>query len=654
MEILKSHFTQEEIQAIQELPDFAETKLKVEQMQADKMLDTLATRIWENIKNAKTLKENKEALEKKEIELLSVWEKKLKASFKETKLGKLLPDSIVDWIANKTKDVAWEKINGFKGTVIWFILGLIPGVWLLMKGYKNLTWGDGDSEETNEDTSDDSPEEGSKPDSVPVEEWVAEWNETVDTLRNKTLYANIGKWFMRQISWEVFTQWNESDSIFSDLANISLWDLQSKYTLYIQELNSWVEEEKAFSNLTSSLWINKSWIADKQTIISVLESTVWVISMEISWYYLTTQRINILAKDTQVKAKFWEDFCQSIAWKTRSELSLSEVQICLALSIPPVMREWISSMGTEWLIESMFSWDSLKASSEWSPIISQEVIEIILWGSGGSSTLQNDPEFKRTIAFDSIENGQTREQINLLIWFKNTFLSQIAWNNRYNLWMDNFSDVFNSDLDYKKVTEIYVALNGNANLSTLNDVESSMVYLWILRSFENKWAYVWRLAHKISEEDFFTDVQKSLIAKHAWKVSDSFVSKSLALIDTSRDGLKEFTKIEIAQWLWIQEEDIPDGVLDWVEILLIWGFVVWGFAVYKLPMPLHFKIILWWAMHTVWFSTLASILYDRGTFKTIFDEMWETPLAEKVDQMLLQKYKMSLEDVANSSEKPSF
>ena len=171
---------------------------------------------------------------------------------------------------------------------------------------------------------------------------------------------------------------------------------------------------------------------------------------------------------------------------------------------------------------------------------------------------------------------------------------------------------------------------------------------------EDKWAYEWRLLDTLNDDDTFSDIQKIFIAKHGAKISQSFFEKSLKLVWQWRDAAKEITKIKISEVTWIPEGEIPDWLLDTTEILLVGWLIVGWFTVYKLPLPLHFKVILWWALHAWGFSAMASVLYDMWTFEKIFKQMWDTEVRKQIDIILEQKFQMNLEEIINSPEKPDF
>ncbi|MCH8519100.1 hypothetical protein LAT59_05065, partial [Candidatus Gracilibacteria bacterium] len=59
--ILRRHFNDTELRTLEEKPDYREVVRRVEQFQADNMLDALETRITERISQAQTLDEKWEA-----------------------------------------------------------------------------------------------------------------------------------------------------------------------------------------------------------------------------------------------------------------------------------------------------------------------------------------------------------------------------------------------------------------------------------------------------------------------------------------------------------------------------------------------------------------------------------------------------------------
>jgi len=594
-----------------------------------------------------------EFLEKKEAELLAAGEKKLITSFKSTWIWKLLPEEFVNKISSVAKDIASEKMSGRKASIIWFLIGLIPWVGLLMKWYKKLLWW----EETPEENDENTPPVKSKWewDTKKVPEWNIESNEKLR--ENQDRYAFSGRIFLREISWERFWKDNESDLVFSELRNNSFWNIQKSYTQYLQNESKdweWVNSDN-YDMLLQDLGIKENAQSlPKETVIATIESIAWIISTEIIKDFLNGSQIVLYAQDEEFITLFWKDFANGIKWKSVSELTLVELQICVAHSLPETVRNIFSSAEiSDNITNALFENNTLLENIKHTPLISRGPAEAIMREAGASSMLGQEDSFKWAINYSELSDSE-KQEVDSLIGFKDIFVRKIVENSKYSLWMPDFEARLREWLDYKDILQIYVFLNWKTDIKSLNNLESWMLYLWILTTMKDGWAYEWRILESLSDDDTFTPVQKVFIAKHGAKISQGFLEQSLTIMSKSRDGVKEIAQIKISEVTWISQEQIPDWVLDTTEIILVWWMIAGWFAVYKLPLPLHFKVILWWALHAWGFSAMASILYDMWTFEKIFNTMWDTEIRKQLDIILEQKFEMNLEEIIYSNEKPDF
>lgn len=703
MEILKSYFNREEVKKLQDLPNYAETKQKIEQMQADKMLDSLASRIWENIKTAKTLEEkweiftssleshdktpktwtgespewwiNFSKLSKEKIQKMAddwtkgaqefldsqvaKWLDTLVSWFKKTTqeswLGKIIPKKLIEWIAQTGREKAEGKLEGIgweiKWWILWFIVGFFPGGNLLMKGYEEYFWEEvweWDSKWNEEENPQEAPKGWAD-----TPEFVAEWNEIQK--QNKDRYAFSGKLCLKEVSWERFETNNNSDLIITQLRWTPFWKIQDAYIVYLKNVDNWEwKNNNHFNKLLSDLWLNMNTSISQKTVLATIESIGWVISTEFIGEFLNKNKLDTFGKDTEFQNTFGKDFAVQIWNKDVRELSLTELQICLAYALPEYMK-WLYNSPTKkvWsLAVSLFTENTLLEQVNNTPLLSSRVGEVILSEASSPVMIQEDYSFKNAIKFDELSESE-QQQIEVLIGFKDIFLKKL-WESKFTLWMPDFEEKLNKGLDYRNLIQIYVFLNGNTELNNLSDFQSSILCLWTMNTMEDKGAYEWRLLDTLSDDDTFTDIQKMFIAKHGTKISHSFFEKSLQLVWQWRDAAKEIVKIKISEATWIPEEEISDRLLDTTEIFLVWWLILWGFAVYKLPLPLHFKVILWWTLHAWGFSAMASVLYDMWTFDKIFYKMWDTKIRKQLDIILEQKFKMNLEEIINSKEKPDF
>lgn len=695
MEILKPYFNEEEVSKLQQLPNYAETKERIEQIQADKMLDALQVRIGEKIASAKTLEEkweiftssleyNNQTSEKWEEELVEWWIDFSKLSkekieemaqrgiegaqeFLDTKftqleerwkqtvkwfLGKLWEIPLIgDWLVETMYSWLEEKYETGKGNIWSFLAGLIGIKWVNVM--KDIFWNREEEWEWNSEwNGEESPQEA-------PEAWldapggVVEWSEIQK--QNRDRYAFSGKIFLKEISWERFEANNNSDYLLSQLRWTSFWDIQHAYTKYLKNIDSWEwDKTEIYSILITDLGLDINQSISQETVLSTIESIAWVISSEIIGDFLNKTKLQSYGKSPEFIKTFWEDFVTQIKNKDVRELSLTELQICLAYALPKHM-EWLFSSPEKrvWsLVESLFSENTLLDQIDNTPLLSSKVGESILSEASSPVMIHEDPSFKSAIKFDEFTESEKNE-IELLIGFKDIFLRKL-WESKFTLWMPDFNEKLNKGLDYRNLIQIYIFLNGRTDLNNLSDFQSSILCLWIMNTMEDKWSYEWRLLEKLSDDDTFTDIQKIFIAKHGAKISQSFFEKSLQLVWQWRDAIKEITKIKISEATWIPEEQIPDGLLDTTEILLVWWLILWWFAVYRLPLPLHFKVILGGTLHAGGFSAMASVLYDMWTFDKIFNNMWDTEIRKQLDIILEQKFQMNLEEIINSPEKPDF
>lgn len=600
----------------------------------------------------------KELFAQKQEELITAGEEKFKKWIQESFLWKILPESLINWVTETgRKKVEW-KLNGigwsFQWWILWVIVWFIPGASILMKWYEKIFWGE-QEEPTDSSNWDDSPENTPPETLAPwsdTSELLAEWNEKQRL--NRERYGFSWKVFLREISWERFESDNNSDVVFTQLEWASFWDIQTAYNEYLKMKLNNSDDTQAYNALVSTLGINLGASVKKETVLATIESIAGIISTEIARDLLNKSILQSLSKDPNFRNTFWDEFADGIDNKEMNELSLGQLQICLAYMLPQHVQKLFESPShkSAHLVESLFSENDILDQIQNTPLLSDNVAEAIITNASAPAMIYQEALFKGAVKFDELIWPQQKE-IETLIDFKDIFLRKLS-ESKYTLWMPDFEAKLNEWLDYRNLIQIYVFLNGETNLESLSSFESWALYLWIMSTMKNAWPYEWRILESLSDDDTFTPMQKIFIAKHGSKISQSFLEQSLRVVSTWRDALKEVTKIKLSQATWIPEAEIPDWILDTAEILLISWLILWGFAVYKLPLPLHFKVILWGALHAWGFSAMASILYDMWTFDTVFNKMWDTEIRKQLDIILEQKFKMNLEEIIHSPEKPDF
>lgn len=554
MEILTQHFSEEEIKSIEALPDYEEIKTKIEQIQAESLLDELSLRVKEGIAHAKTLEEKirvfkeslglegvswnqnevpaentwsegidfstlslseiekkakewiqgaQEYLDEKKDKLVVAGEEKFRSWIKESFLWKILPEKFINWIVDTGKEKAQWKLEGIwwaiKWWIVWFLIWVIPWGKLLMNWYEKIFW---DSEDGNEEV-ETIPDES---DSLWNE---VEWDKRDWTNDILTENIEIEKISKARVAWYFLLSQISGFPIQKNSPQMWILDTIDKQNppISLVALRGYLTQWE----LKKRLWLENTNYAEED-IFQVVLWMVWPINEEFFSEQLSPEAIKtILGQDpkyTDLARQFFTTEERKMIEKNKYEYQLLSVGILARLSILSIKKQlaWVASLPGSYARKFSELFGNVIASDEFRSLTeSQEyprgvsiAFEAILLESTdkNAETLIINAEKKLNTLWQSISEEE-KQMIHDIVSYKAKIMSEIGI---YSLGTHGFEAFMQNRTSWGDILMLYTLMQGKS-IQEANGFEQMLIYTWIYGILDSsmKWKYQAQIATQLLE-----------------------------------------------------------------------------------------------------------------------------------------------------------
>ncbi len=549
----------------------------------------------------------------------------------------------------KVLEEAWfwglvEKLNSFTEGFTWFFekfksvwkyiwVVLAPILWIFW--IKNLPswlgwWSEEEKKEENKkviqnDTNtltDKKTEENKttteKQEKVEVKELIS---------KKEKWYSTLWKLYLKKISTSNILFEKTNDYIVF-LSKIEKKDLSfNQIKIFVDKLKK-NPDKKTLEEVKKELWLEEItidiWNVDD--FIWTLDTIVW----NNSWFVFKNVVISDLLDRKSFKKTFWDKY-EKYRWKDIKEIPFKDALFLLGYSLPVwILWNFISFLPTAEDLKDTKKIIEQEVKARETDFFSKEFISMIkLWEFKSPSMIKDDlleKELKNKI--DKETNVELKEKLEtdlkIFFSFKNSVLTVLS-SGKYNI-IPEFKVNFIDKITPLKLFSLYILLNWDTSPDNINWVNKVLSYSWIaeLTNDNNlRDKYIKELINKSSiwtnSWEYLTEEEISFIwpiflwewynafIKRSAEIASSMTSTTNAILMESFkwSSLDSFFKDKWIDVLWLLDKY---EILDFV---ILWTLIWWSFLAYKLPLPLPWKIAIWWTFSSAGAVYLYGILEKK-------------------------------------------
>lgn len=573
------------------------------------------------LEEKKSVIENTQAkIEKTRNDVNNSVEKKVKEVWEKVK-DWIMDKLWITWIVSKLK-LMWKEITAL---FAWFSIASI--FWETKKDKEVKNEEDMTTEKIQEQL---------------VKEWKVEVEPKTEEEEN-TNWESIEKKKKQKITWYTLLWrkfieklspskilFNKENNNFNLFAN---WVQDSQYNTYsdIKELRNEVIKnmwDKLLKNkILKRLNISPNIVKDNKELLWMLDVLAWNNTDFIIKNKL--EDIDWIISSKKFQKTFWDKY-DNLKWKDYKELKLNEIELLIWYTLPIAAMSWFKSIlpnieeigETKDVIE-----EEIENRKDW--FFSKEFIQTI-WSWFNQPWLLETKELRKKFNKSKNINETTTNDLEKFIAFKNSVISQLD-NKKWSLEQGNFKENFQEKITPLDIYNLYLLLDWNTNLNWLNWTNKILMYLWI---------------SKIPNNTTYRDNYLKLLYENNSKENDKYLTKEeeyflYPLLTQWAHKLLLEKAIEIAStqktiidtWVnkQIKDSELSDLMKEyWIEINLskykieeyiILASILWiTYFSTKLPLPLHFKILLSGLVSTTWITYLVWALKERWVLDKMIED----------------------------------